>query len=350
MSLMDKIEIPRRTAVLFFVVDTSGSMAGSKISAVNTAIKEAIPAIKEISDENADAQIKIAVLEFSSGVRWVTSNGPEELDQFHWSDLEADGVTDFGAACKALNEKLSTKAFTKEAIGSFVPIIFLIMGSEPTDDWQIELAKLKLNNWFRASAKFAVAIGKDANKDVLKAFTSSMKAVLTTINVAILKKMIRRCWSYYDVEIEMYNEMRARAERTKTELDALLKGAYPLFDVMKQIVTEKGEEILLEPKRVKAFFSDLAKDEPKPQKRAIIECLEHNVVGMLKGVTEEERTNCKEKLAQKLNAEEGLELRLYREAINTLCAVLYHLKEEWKILDLNYEWDSERECVIHYDD
>ena len=110
MALTDKVEIPRRTMVLFFVIDTSGSMDGSKIGAVNTAIEEVIPAIREVSDENADAQIKIAALEFSSGARWITSNGPVEADQFRWNYLNAEGVTDFGAACKALNDKLSPES------------------------------------------------------------------------------------------------------------------------------------------------------------------------------------------------------------------------------------------------
>jgi len=191
MSLTDKIEIPRRTMVLFFVIDTSGSMDGSKIGAVNVAIEEVIPAIKELSDENADAQIKIAALEFSSGVRWITADGPVEADQFRWNYLDAAGVTDFGAACKTLNEKLSTKAFMQEATGSFAPAIFLLSDGEPTDDWARELAALKQNNWFKTAVKVAIAIGDDANKDVLKEFTGTMEAVLETHNAAMLKKMIK---------------------------------------------------------------------------------------------------------------------------------------------------------------
>jgi len=191
MSLTDKIEIPRRTMVLFFVIDTSGSMDGSKIGAVNAAIEEIIPEIRGVSDENADALIKIAALEFSSGARWITVNGPVEADQFNWNFLEAAGVTDFGAACKTLNEKLSTKAFMQEATGSFAPAIFLLSDGEPTDDWQRHLADLKKNNWFKAAVKVAVAIGDDANKDVLKEFTGTMEAVLETRSAATLKKMIK---------------------------------------------------------------------------------------------------------------------------------------------------------------
>jgi len=191
MALTDKVEIPRRTMVLFFIVDTSGSMEGSKIGAVNTAIREVVPEIRDVSDDNADALIKIAALEFSSGVRWITANGPVEADQFNWNNIDAAGTTDFGAACRALNEKLSTKAFMAEATGSFAPALFLLSDGDPTDDWQKELDKLKQNNWFKASIKVAIAIGEDANKDVLKAFTGSMETVLEVHNSAMLMKMIK---------------------------------------------------------------------------------------------------------------------------------------------------------------
>ncbi|GMO55257.1 MAG: VWA domain-containing protein [Termitinemataceae bacterium] len=191
MALTDKVEIPRRTMVLFFVIDTSGSMDGSKIGAVNSAIEEVIPALKEVSDENADAKIKVAALEFSNGARWRTPGGPVELEQFHWDWVDAAGVTDLGAACKALNDKLSTKAFMSEATGSFAPAIFLLSDGDPTDDWEAGLQILKQNHWFKAGVKVAVAIGDDANKDVLKEFTGSMEAVLETHSAAMLKKMIK---------------------------------------------------------------------------------------------------------------------------------------------------------------
>jgi uncharacterized protein YegL len=177
--------------VLFFMIDSSGSMAGSKIGAVNTAIEEVIPALREVSDDNADAQIKVAAMEFSSGARWITASGPVEVDQFRWNFIDAGGTTDLGAACKALNEKLSTKTFMNEATGSFAPAIFILSDGEPTDDWEGGLNALKQNNWFKAAVKVAIAIGDDANKDVLEKFTGTMEAVLETHSAAMLKKMIK---------------------------------------------------------------------------------------------------------------------------------------------------------------
>lgn len=39
MGLLDNESIPRRKMILFFVIDTSGSMIGKKIGSVNDAIE-----------------------------------------------------------------------------------------------------------------------------------------------------------------------------------------------------------------------------------------------------------------------------------------------------------------------
>jgi len=190
-DLLAKVEGVRRVMVLFFIIDTSGSMDGDKIGKVNQAIKDVVPEIQNISNENADAKIKIAVLEFSNGATWITDKGPVEAENFVWKKLEAVGVTDFGAACRTLNDKLSTKAFMAEATGSYAPALILLSDGEPTDDWKSGLDKLKGNNWFKAAIKVAIAIGEGADKNVLKEFTGSIETVLEVNNGAALVKMIR---------------------------------------------------------------------------------------------------------------------------------------------------------------
>ncbi len=190
MSLLDSVSIPRRTMVLFFLVDTSGSMYGDKIGAVNEAIREVIPEIKTISEENADALIKIAVLSFSSGAYWLYDQ-PVEADQFVWNNLEAAGLTDMGIAFGMLNEKLSRTQFMADTVGSYAPALFLMSDGEPTDDYKKGLSALRKNNWFKVAIKVAVAIGADANKEVLKEFTGNDECVLTVRTPEALKKMIR---------------------------------------------------------------------------------------------------------------------------------------------------------------
>jgi len=186
----DVVEIPRRTMVLFFVVDCSGSMKGTKIGTVNSAIEEVVPELKEISETNADAQIKIATLCFSTGADWCEEK-PVSAENFRWEFLDANGLTDLGCACEKLNEKLSRKEFMSDATGSFAPAIFLLSDGAPTDNYRHGLDKLKQNNWFKKAIKVAVAIGEDANLKVLEEFTGNVESVITVHSPEALKKWIQ---------------------------------------------------------------------------------------------------------------------------------------------------------------
>lgn len=101
----ERVKIARRTMVLFFVVDTSGSMAGDKIGSVNDAIRETVPDLRDLSDGNPDASIKIAALQFDTDAHWLYPQ-PVESSDFQWTDLQIGGLTSLGLALDKLNEKL----------------------------------------------------------------------------------------------------------------------------------------------------------------------------------------------------------------------------------------------------
>ena len=90
--MIETESIPRRQMTLFFMIDKSGSMIGNKIGSVNDAIKNVLPIIGEISDENPDAEIRVAALEFSTGVDWKYDK-PMEAKDFIWQDVQAAGLT-----------------------------------------------------------------------------------------------------------------------------------------------------------------------------------------------------------------------------------------------------------------
>lgn len=184
-------EMPRKVMTLFYLVDTSGSMQGAKIGALNTAVRETLPIIKAISENNSDSQIKIAVLEFSSGCEWMYGT-PTDIETFEWRDLQAGGLTSLGEAYDNLSQKLSySHGFMMQATGSFAPVIILLSDGVPTDDPEHALMKLRANNWFKAATKIAIAIGDDCEKSTLIDFTGNEEAVLTVHNVDELKKIIR---------------------------------------------------------------------------------------------------------------------------------------------------------------
>lgn len=191
MGLLDNESIPRRKMTLFFVIDTSGSMVGSKIGSVNDAIENVLPMIGEISDENPDAEINVAALEFSTGTHWLYDE-PKDAKEFIWQQVEAEGLTSLGEACEELNKKMSRNGgFMSSPSGCFAPAVILLSDGGPTDNFEAGLKSLQANSWFKNAIKIAIAIGDDADKDVLKQFTNSLEAVITVHNIEALKKMIR---------------------------------------------------------------------------------------------------------------------------------------------------------------
>lgn len=186
----ERVKIARRTMVLFFVVDTSGSMMGQKIGSVNDAIRETVPDLKDLSTNNPDAAIKIAAMQFDTNVNWLYPQ-PIDSENSQWNDLQANGLTSFGAALKELNHKLSKSQFLQEAAGSFAPVIILLSDGAPTDEYKSALEEIKKNNWFKHAIKIAIAIGNDADKNVLAEFTGNSEAVLEVHNRAMLKAFIR---------------------------------------------------------------------------------------------------------------------------------------------------------------
>jgi uncharacterized protein YegL len=174
MGIFDKVEgIVKRQMVLFSVVDTSGSMIGTKIGSVNTAIREVLPELKGIG--GSDVDLKITCLKFSSGCSWMHPS-PVPVENFQWNNLSADGVTDFGAACKELSDKMAKEKFMSAPSASVAPAIFLMSDGEPTDDYKSGLAALQQNNWYKYAIKVAVAIG-----DGLCVVLEDEESIITTI-------------------------------------------------------------------------------------------------------------------------------------------------------------------------
>jgi len=62
---------------------------------------------------------------------------------------------------------------------------------QPTDDYQSGLAVLKNNRWFTHAIRVAVAIGDDADTNVLAEFTGTPEAVIRAHTPEDLRKLIR---------------------------------------------------------------------------------------------------------------------------------------------------------------
>ena len=184
-------KLARGVMKIFFLVDTSGSMGGAKIASVNTTFPESLIEVAEISRKNPDSRIKIAVLTFANDAQWMYDK-PVYAEDFQWQNVNAAGLTAFGDACQKFEAVLSrSQGWMAEPNGSLAPVIIILSDGQPTDMWEKQLEKLKANKWFKVAIKIAIAIGNDADKEMLAKFTGSMETVITVHDVNQLSKMIK---------------------------------------------------------------------------------------------------------------------------------------------------------------
>lgn len=150
-----------------WITDCSGSMmADGKIQALNNAIREAIPHMRDVADENPNAQVLVRAVRFSSGAQWHISQ-PTDVANFTWTDLVADGVTDLGRGLTLVAEQLRMPPMTDRALP---PVLVLLSDGQPTDDWQKGLQALMDLPWGKKAVRISIAIGDDADLQVLQRF------------------------------------------------------------------------------------------------------------------------------------------------------------------------------------
>lgn len=171
----------------FWVVDCSGSMSGEKIGVVNNAIQSVIPDMRDEAANNPNASLLVRTLQFSSGASWKTSI-PVPIEDFSWDDLEAYGVTDMGKAFELLSEQLTIPPMSDRALP---PVIVLLSDGQPTDNYKKSLEKLLQLPWGKKAVKIAIAIGQDADEEVLLEFAGNKELVLEARNADALTKLIK---------------------------------------------------------------------------------------------------------------------------------------------------------------
>jgi len=159
-------ELASRPLHFIWIADCSGSMSGEKIQQLNFAIREAIPNMRVVADENPNAEVLVRALKFSTGAQWHIAS-PTKISEFEWKDLQADGVTDMGKALKMVADQMKMPPMSDRALP---PVLVLFSDGQPTDDFNAGLQELMALPWGKKAVRIAIAIGEDADTDVLQQF------------------------------------------------------------------------------------------------------------------------------------------------------------------------------------
>ena len=97
----------------------------------------------------------------------------------------------------------------------------------PTDDYESALKKINASNkWFKASTKIAIAVGDDANIEVLQKIAGNKEAVIKVDDLESLKKLIR----VVSVTASMIGS------KSKTDFDSI-------GDIMVSVKEDMGNDI-----------------------------------------------------------------------------------------------------------
>ena len=164
--------IARQPLQLIFLLDVSGSMGvNGKIDALNKAIREAIPAVREAAESNPHVNVQVRAVTFGDTVEWHIDTAVP-IEQLDWADVKSGGETNMGAALRNVAAQLGEPPMPSR---SRPPVLVLISDGRPTDDFHGGMAALLAQRWGKAAIRLAVAIGTDADAGPLNAFIGDPK-------------------------------------------------------------------------------------------------------------------------------------------------------------------------------
>lgn len=169
-----KGEASNRTLHFFWLLDISSSMSGKKIQTLNWAIKEVIPALEDI-ENNERIKIMMRAIIFGDRAKWHIGPDAIPLNEFlnKWKDLEAYGLTNTAEAIELLIDELDIE---KMGGRNVPPVCILISdGYCTSESGRFNKAINKLNSipWGKKAVRLSIGIADNNssyNKDELDMF------------------------------------------------------------------------------------------------------------------------------------------------------------------------------------
>ena len=146
--------------------------AQGKMQSLNQAIRQSLPGMARVARDNPEARVLVRAVAFADQASWHISE-PTPVEDLHWRDLQASGCTAMGAALRLVAEQLHTPPMEERALP---PVLVLISDGQPTDDFDAGVARLMQEPWAQKAVRLAIALGHDADLEVLQQFIGAAPA------------------------------------------------------------------------------------------------------------------------------------------------------------------------------
>ncbi len=169
------------------MADISGSMSiDGKIDALNTAIDEMITSFAELRSERID--IHVAVITFGGDAAALHAPFTSAQD-IGWQPMSAAGKTPMGHALELVNGLINDREVLPSR--AYRPTLVLVSDGQPNDAWTGPLENLLSSERGAKADRFAIAIGRDADFDILQLFAGEDGHVLRAHEARDVRKIFR---------------------------------------------------------------------------------------------------------------------------------------------------------------
>lgn len=174
MKLNKFVSSKARPLPVIIMADISGSMSiNGKIEALNQSIQDMISSFA--TESRMRAEIHLSIVTFGKNVQEHIKLAPAHqvsIDQ----PLVAEGTTPLGEACRLVKELLEDKEMIPSR--AYRPVVVLASDGYPTDDYQAAFNDLIQSERGQKATRLALAIGNDADEELLSAFNNDLEAPL----------------------------------------------------------------------------------------------------------------------------------------------------------------------------
>ncbi len=165
-SLQDFTSATPRALPVLLLLDVSGSMeADGKIGVLNQAVEEMLNSFSE--EDGNRAEIQVAVVTFGDGVAEVYQPLAPAAE-VEWEPMDAVGNTPMGAALSIATSMIEDHDQIPSR--AYRPTIVLVSDGRPNDAWEAPLEQLLHSDRASKAARFALAVGSDADSAMLARF------------------------------------------------------------------------------------------------------------------------------------------------------------------------------------
>ncbi len=215
MSLKKFAVAKARALPVIILADTSGSMSvKGKDEALNEAIQNMVSTFKQESARQAEIHVGLITFGGESAEMHLPLVKASEIEAM--KPLDAFGRTPMGHAFELATEVLEDKEIITSR--DYRPVLILLSDGIPTDSWQAGLERLTNSERGQKASRFAMAIGAEANIDVLEAFNNDLEAPVFKGNEA---RDIHRFFRAVTMSVTARSQSRTPNELAPINFDEL---------------------------------------------------------------------------------------------------------------------------------